>query len=526
MASIIASQIVDTVYREYPQYFSGVDKGIALQAIDNAVAKVVPDRLALSTVSPDYDSIILQLASALSESDAWKDIITSGTGQAILRFIASGIDLSLFSIERAVQEAYLPSASSQHSVNAAVNMLGVRVTRNLPGTISVKMSRPDSSTLFEIPAFSPFKIAGYDFYNTVPVIFPANMMDSYVTLTQGTVHVSTVQGTGLPNFELEIGDGTKDLTDNNIYVYVAGELWELDKERGPWNYRRNEKIAYDVTAPNGNVRINFGSGEFGAIPKANEDIRIVWCRTQHVLVPTMGADLAVSYNGPSLTEAVAGTTLSALVGAKQQQSNDYYKRYAPHIRAEEGRAVRRAGYPALAVKYPGVLDALFVGQAELGPHKRSMMNVIGATVLTETPMTSTQWSAFEAYIQDNSIFQYNLLRMDPVAVNIDIVANVYCKPSATLTYVKDRLTAIVQDAFKLKPGWLGYSLHLSDIVDMLEGTGELGGMVEYVKILSPTGEVEITGKNQYLKLNTLTLNMLYTSRDSLGGRGDLLRGVV
>lgn len=95
----------------------------------------------LSTIKPDFDSIVTQLQQILSTKSAWKDKYTSSTGQALIEMIAAVGSLDQYAIESALQEGFLDTAKLDKSVVSATRSLGIRITRRQGATCTVNLER-------------------------------------------------------------------------------------------------------------------------------------------------------------------------------------------------------------------------------------------------------------------------------------------------------------------------------------------------------------------------------------------------
>lgn len=516
----VLDRAIDYAYATYPTVFAGFERSFMQEAFSAALTQVFPNEVALSTTSPDFESIILQLTTELSKNPVWYDSSTADTGRTLIRMVAAGIAYSQFSIERALQESFGHLASSPSSIYASAELLGVRVTRVVPAVVQVRLTRLDRATLFELPRFTVFSIGQQQFFNRDKITFPVDFYTVDVQLTQGTLYYNTFKGTGQPYQELEIGDGTKDLSDTDVYINVGGRDWERSN-KNPWLFTEQEEKFGDNTTPNGDIQILFGNDIFGKAPPIASTIIVTWVRTLGEKAHFAQSGLPVTYNGPSINDQISGETLSNISLARDMIGPDFYARTASYARAAGENAVRRQDYRRWAIEYPGVKDALFRGQAELGPHKRSMMNVIGATVMSTTPLSNDDWIRFVTFMQEKGIFQCHFVRMDPAVVQADVEADIYCSPKASLAVIKDKLENNIRELFALRLGWLGFEIWKSDITDILEGVGELGGLVEYVDLLKPTTNLKLANKASYINLRSVKLNMFYSTRENASGRIDI-----
>lgn len=523
MAETINRLVDNAIARAYasrPDLFAGYPEVVVRDAFSAAMTEIFPKYVELSTVRPDYESVILQLVNELSKDATWYDFITAGTGQALIRYIAAGITYGQFSIERALQEAFPHTASSESAVYAVTDLLGVRIQRVIPATVTVRFTRTDKATLLEVPRFTPFSIRDVAFFNRERIIFPVDTETLDIVLTQGQVQITEVPATGQPFLDIELGDGTKDISDIDVWTFVDGTEWIRSVEN-IWNFKELDENFWDHTTPSGNLMVSFGSGIFGKVPSVNKLVRIVWVRCLGEKGNYYASDLDVAYKGPSINTQLDGVTISNISGARDMLDANFYSIMAPHMRAAGQTAVRRSDYRRFAVEFPSIKDALVRGQAELGPHKRSMMNVLGITLLSDAPINPVNWNKFIEHMTDKGIYQCEFIRMDPKEYKVSIEADIFCTQKASLPLVQQTLTSAIQKMFRYRLGWLGYSIMRSDITDTLEGIGETGGLVDYVILKTPNVDLVLQDKSYYLKLDTLKLNMFYSTRANFVGNLDL-----
>ena len=524
--SRLATQAVADIYETYPNLLDITVQPILTDAIQTTIESIISTEIPLARTEPDYERIMLQLFQALSEDKDWYDILVAGTGTALLRMIASGITMNEFSIQRALQEAFLGFASSDNSVYAATRMLGVRPRRKLPSRVSVKLTRDVYGDYKEIPKFSSFTIGALAFFNRDTIVFKSTDTEVTVTLYQGLVVTETITSNGEPFQSFIIGNGTRSASDTDVIVSIDGIEWERNTD-GPWENARNSKVYYESTTLKGDIEIKFGNGEFGAIPTINRNIVIQWVETLGLAGNLDSANTTVVLISPQ-DNTITGATQTTAQGGDDEISAKVYRQIASNLRAANRRAVRRSDYTALALEFAGIKDALFRGQAEVAPTRRSMMNVIVVTLLLDNALTTSQWNAFVKEFSENlGVYSFQFLRSDPVPITVNIDATVYCRPSASLEDIKSQLTKMIEDFFKPKKGHLGFNVYLSDISDLLNGRNsdnpneKLERDIEYCTINNPLTDVILEKRTHYCRLGTLNLDLQYTSRGGYSGRLDL-----
>lgn len=510
--NVIIQAALNYAYNQNSQFFLGVSRGELEIKMQEAFEAVVPAKLELDTTIPDFEGILLQVVQILQNSDAWKDIIPSSTGQTLLRNIVAGISYAVYGNERALQESFVHIAMSETSIMEGTRALGVRPQRRIPSRVNCRLTRPDNGTILTIPAMSRFSIRDFDFFNREQFVFNVFDVSLDVTLYQGTVLELEATAEGIPYERIEIGSENNKISDQDVYVTVAGELWERRSE-APFHFKKNEQCFYDDTLHNGNVEIQFGNGIFGKVPPMGELVKIQWAETEGVAAnfPTFG--LQVSQLEAQSGVDITGVTMSAIYAGNERLLPGFYRANAPYIRASNERAVRGLDYRTVALTYPGVIDALFRGQRQLNPGKRNWMNIIGATILTSVPWSDLEWSTFIDYMKEKDIYQCEFLRMDPVPVDTVISGTVFCQPSTDLNIVKSRLIEDVHSAFGPRAGSLGYSIYNSDVSDVLEGRDEYAELVEYIRDVVPE-DIVLDSPVKYIRIVGVNLDMRYTTRST------------
>lgn len=490
-------------------------------SLEAAIEAVVPKELKLDSTKPDFETIILRLVQELESDPVWYDILPAGTGQTLLRNIAAGISYLEFAVERALQETFPHSAFSPNSIFALTRMLGIRPQRRIPSSISVRLTRIDTDGIKTVPALTEWEIGDIRFFNREQITFSNFDIQKDVTLYQGSLVNLGAVATGVQFERIEFGSENGLISNDDVYVTVNDVPWKRYITR-PFQFGPNEECFFESTLPNTNVEIQFGNKAFGKIPPVGADVSITWAETagDSVSIPNPGLEVKPVV---LLSFAITGVTLGTVQGGDTARPAAFYKAMAPHMRAADSRASRRADYRSTALTYPGVVDALFRGQAELNPGRRNWMNIIGATILTKdaVPWNLAQWNAFVDWMQSNyAIYQCEFLRLDPIPSPIAISADVYCRPSAQLDEIKSEVEKQLVAAFAPRLGALNYSVYRSDITDILEGVDALADTIEYVDNILPVGNT-VVGATGWVQVTSVNITPKYTTRGAYVGRLDI-----
>lgn len=155
--------------------------------------------LKLSAVKPDFTSILLQLQLYLQSTGTWVDLQTSSTGQTLLEMMAATAAFNQFAIESAARETTLTTAARDSSVYAITRMLGVRIHRKTPASVSVQLLRDTIDTSESIATYTQFDVNGTPYFNRQALIFVTGANQAAERLYYGT----PMEVIGQTSFKLE-----------------------------------------------------------------------------------------------------------------------------------------------------------------------------------------------------------------------------------------------------------------------------------------------------------------------------------
>lgn len=179
--------------------------------------------LQLSTVKPDFESLLLQLQLYLRSRDTWQDLQTSSTGETLMEMMAAVGALNQFAIESGARETTLVTAVRASSIYAITRMLGVRIHRKSPASVTVDLRRAetDVGVSVSIPAFTQFTVNGAKFFNRYPLMFGQGSTKAAERLYYGPIKEFFTERT----FRL-------DLNALNVSRLRAGDLFSLLVNQG------------------------------------------------------------------------------------------------------------------------------------------------------------------------------------------------------------------------------------------------------------------------------------------------------
>lgn len=432
----------------------------------------------LSLIKPDFALVRQMFVDKLGTYNAWKDLMEAGTGSALLDFISAVAANDQYAIQHGFREGYR-TARLDSSILAQTVLLGVRLDRKGSASCRAKMTSPVDIV---IPRYSQFSSNTRMLFNRDTLTFKAGV-EIEVSLYEGTIVSQVLAGTGLA-YQLYVGAENKyAVSDSDVEVQINGIVVKRSV-KGLWV----DKDGYqDFTNPEGQMTLLFGSGKQGVVPPTNSEVKITYAVTQG----STGND--TSFTGTSIVytndKGIAGKAVSALSGGADEKPISLYRRLTPQLFAAKSSASSAEEYPALATKYPGVLDAMILGQRSVAPADVRWMNLLQTTLLTETVWTDAQWNDFVKWFQAQSMQPLQLYRRDPEIQDTAVFAILYCHGQADLPQVRLAAEKAVKALFAPRAGMLQTNIYLSDIYDALK---KADSSVEYLELVMPTTHVIVT----------------------------------
>ena len=479
---------------------------------------VQPVPLLLSQTHPDFESLVMQLQLFLAQKATWIDLLTSSTGQTLIEQMAAVGTFNQFAIESAAREGFLQSAIRSSSIYAITRMLGVRISRKDPASVSAILTCTVTSTSYVIPKFSQFTINGTNFFNRDPISFSAGVATSgSIQLYEGTVNVQTIAADSSSFRELFLNEPGFVVSDQDVEVVVvnatsgASSVWTVISE-GIWTAGPLDEVYYDSTAGTGDTVLAFGDGYTGKLPAIGSNIVVSYVTTTGSLANNGTSGLPVVLTADN---TVSGITTSGIAGGADENSPAYYKAMAPYLYRARSRAVTPPDYKAIASSYPGIASCTIQTQKDIAPFDLRWMNVVRICLLPEvgTSLTDSEWTDFESWMLLKNHAAVQIQNYNPVGIVSDVTVTIALLASALPASVVPTVDANIRALFARDINTLGKHIALSDIWAATNVTG-----VDYTEITTPSSDlVTIGGPGipnplQYFELGVLTINTVYSER--------------
>lgn len=431
--------------------------------------------ITLSTIKPDFEDIRSQLQSALGNYSSWIDLLPTGTGQTLTDFVAGVGAQDQFAIEHAFRESFR-TARLDSSIYAQAILLGVRLGRKSPSSVSVSLARSDTTASLTIPAFTAFSCSSSTLFNREAITFAIGAPTAAATLYEGVITQINLGSDGAAwqlFVSTEIGSVVSDIDVvvklNNIPLPIyTRALWHAQGSSG----------VQDSTTPTGQLMLTFGNSTFGTQPGTNDQISIMYAVTKG----TSGQDASIS--GRKVTvlgySGVTGTATTALSGGGDEKAAVFYRKLSPQLfSAGEKTATTADEYAAVANSYPGVLDAKVFGQRSMAPSDPRWMNLHQVTLLTDSVWTGAQWDTFVAWYQIRTMYPSRFFRKDAVARPFSLTLTLHCQGRADLEAVKALAVSAVSALFNPRPGIIDSNVYRSDIYTEAKNSSDT---IEYLSL--------------------------------------------
>jgi hypothetical protein len=464
------------------------------------------DRITLSNVKPDYESISEQLLSALKKKESWQSLNNSSTMRIVVEAIAAVGESSQYSVMSATQETTLENAKIPESIYTNSRFLGVRISRKVPAQVTANLQNTNYVNQYlEIPKYTQFTINGESYFNRTAIIFNNSSSIISTTLYQGQIkQVSyTSDGSNYQTYNLVEEPWT--VSDSDIICYV--DNIEFNRSSIPiFAMSSTDTLFYENSLPSGIVECKFGNGIYGVVPNSQSNILFKYAVTKGSEANNSQSSLPVT---ATKFPTLVGETTSNAYNGSDEKSLKFYQEMGSMAGASNGRGIDRDDYRALVIQYPGVIDCKVYGQAEIAPNDKDYMNVIGLMLLVDDSFTSDSWKNLVKYLKQNGIFTFQFKRFIPTAINVDINISLYLNTGSSLSQCRDTVISKIQEYTALDVGSLGKSLYISDIDNIV--LSSIPKQIDYIERASPVIDYVITD-NQYIKINSITVNTYYSNR--------------
>ena len=436
----------------------------------------------LSRIHPDYQQIKAQLLLQAQASSTLSNLVATDMGALMIDAIAATGDYSQFSIQSAFVEAFPRTARLDSSIYESMISNGVRLSRKQPASISVTLTRTTTTTILTIPEYSAFSIGNMSVFNRSSLTFAVGQASISATLYEGIVFRKNFVGSGLPYQEIATEESKFIISDVDVRVTVNDIA--IPVVSNPIYKNPATSAVQDLTTRDGQLLLRFGTSSVGTVPSINSNVVILYVNTRGALAndsTLLGKKVAFSTDS-----TVTGVTTTGMVNGVDEKSPQYYKSAGPVLANSEDRGVTQVEHSAIAATYPGVIDALVVGQRQIAPTNNAYMNLAKITLLTATPFTQAEKDEFLRWYKQRATFPTEFYFENPTPIAADITANIYFKKSVDLATGKAEALSVLSNLFVPRLGFLNGALYLHDIHRSV--TIGVSG-IDFMTLVTPTDNI-------------------------------------
>jgi hypothetical protein len=460
----------------------------------------------LSYVSYDFDDLVIQLQDRLKETDAWKDVYRSSTGEMLIELLAYVLNLCMYYAERRAEESYLNTAQNRSSVVNLVSLLNYqpkRVTSSI-GTLQFSIAA-SQDTIVYIPKYTECEsVDGVKFLTNESGAIQKGQTSVSVSGIQGELVQTEVTSNGALNQEYAIDstevENSEDTDNPTLRVIVDGEEWS---PVASFLYSESTSLHYRIiNEMDGTVSVLFGDNINGKSPASGEVVLIQY-------ITSAGSDGNVTYTdrittindaiydseGDGVTVTVTNT--SAFLGGDAEESIEEIRVEAPQVFQTGDRAVTREDFISILSNLSGVADTNVWGENEEAEAAGvsadvTMLNMVRiALVLQEWQLADATFKANvsdELYEKSMMTVKYEFI--DPVFLQVIPVLTVLVVTGESLSQTQADIEEELDDQFLLgSTTKLGTIIKYSNVLsalDDLDGVSYMTMDLEIYKALSAT----------------------------------------
>lgn len=463
----------------------------------------------LNSLRPDRDRLISQLLSELGNIDfdpnnpqvqkIWNVMLKASTGRKLAGLFGTIGEYSQFSIESAYKERYIQTARLDSSIRAAVRSASVRIARKLPAYTDVTLTRTDdyATSSLTLNKFTTFSSGAIRFYLRNTLTFDAGVQIQTARLYVGIPTLVTYSANGL-DFQIFTSDEDKFTVSDGLDILADGtESYDIDVmingtpitvTRKPlWSFKSDTNPAVqDRTLITGELELLFGTKDYGIRPASGEtvQIRYVVCNGSSDNDPAFSGTITPAES----TTLVTVSNASGITGGADEVDPETYRVAGPLQFAAMGRGVTKDDWNGLAASYPGIVDALILGQRETHPSDRRWMGILQASLIKAdgTTLSSTEFASFRNWFSSQVNNNLVIVSNPAVASNPPLKILAICAPSVDLQYAESAIRQAITAYFAIKYGVIGSTVFRDDIARVAR---QAVPGIKHLVVVSPVADI-------------------------------------
>lgn len=465
----------------------------------------------LDYVSYDFDQLVLQLQDRLRQTDAWKDVYRSSTGQMLIELLAYVLNLALYYAERRAEESYLLTAQNRSSVVNLVSLLNYQPKRvtSAVGTLKFSIDAPHTRIVY-IPKYTEVQsVDGVSYLTNESGAIQKGQTEVSVSGIQGQLVQMEVTSNGALKQEYTINstavENSASSSNPTLRVIVDGTEWSAVSS---FLYSDSTSEHYRIiNEMDGTVSILFGDNINGKSPASGSVILIQYIKSD-------GADGNITYSDKITTVMdsiydsagtaveVSVTNTSSFLGGDAEESIEEIRVEAPQVFKTGDRAVTRNDFIAILKNISGVADANVWGENEeaeaagVSVDYEMLNRVRIALVLQEWQTADDTFKAsVSSTLYSKSMIAVKYEFIEPVFLQVIPVLKVTVASGESQSQAQADIESALENQF------------------LLGSTTKLGTMVRYSNVLNAIDDLSrvayCTMDFEIYKPLTTTYNSLY-----------------
>jgi len=458
----------------------------------------------LSYTNYDFDYLVQQLQNRLKNTDTWKDIYRSSTGQMLIELFAYVLNLGMYYTERRAQESYITTAQNLSSVRNLVALLNYQPKRKTSSTgiLTFSISSPLTKLVY-IPKYTECQSSdGIKFLTNESAVIETGATSVSVNAIQGELVQTELTSNGAIDQEYTINDtdveNSASTTNPTLRVIVDGTEWtKVDSFINSTNIDKHFRIINEM---DGTVTIQFGDNINGLSPDTGSTIVIQYVRSAGANGNVTNADKITEINSTIYDEDgsivdVSVTNLSSFLGGDDEEDIEEIRYEAPRVFKTGDRAVTKEDFISILENYSGVANANVWGENEEAALQGvaadyTMLNKVKMCVILqnwELP-DSTFKSTLSDYIYDKSMLTVKYEFVDPTFLLVIPTLTVKVSSGYSMSQTQADIEEVLENAFTLgnttKLGTIVKYSNIISTIDDLNGVAYCSMVLEIKKSLT------------------------------------------
>lgn len=458
----------------------------------------------LSYCNYNFDDLVAALQNRLKNTDSWKDIYRSATGQMLIELLAYVLNTGLFYTERRAEESYLSTAKNRSSVIALVSLLNYNPKRktSASGDLTFTISGPATKIVY-IPKYTECQSdTNLKYVTNEGVAIEKGQTLVKALSIQGELRQIEITSNGIINQEYLVSstnvENSADANNPTLRILIDGEEWtKVDSFIDSISISKHYRV---ITEMDGTVTIKFGDNVNGEAPENGSTIVIQYIESAGLSGNVTYADKIVTLNDTIYDEDsdivdVSVTNAGSLLGGDDAEDIEEIRYEAPRVFKTGDRAVSKLDFMAIIENYAGVADVNVWGENEEAVEAGvsadyEMLNKVKISIILQewNLPDATFKTALSSYIYDISMLTVKYEFVTPVILQVIPVLRITVSTGYSLSETQAAAETAITSQFSLgSTTKLGTKIKYSNVIsaiDNLDSVGHVTMVLEIRKVLS------------------------------------------